>query len=467
MDLLERLISTYEENEDLTIDEVLQTILKHDPAFSELSEMEIVDLKRRFVDYIRSEEERSSYEELRERSHSRDLGPLYDSQIDDISKKDQPSNVVAPSLRRKRPHIKHVEAFINNISVPNSLEELQELFLDGNSAQILVNDVIYDGFTCWTSPKWAKWGDIVLFMHAKTANSTLTRLRTQVRTQLDPDSSEAIQFEKSIADQIAFHKKYGGKIYAIGRVNGVPEKLTIDPIAHYKSNMFCDIGDLFLLDNPIHISKFNSFITISRLSGITPVYGEDYERLKTIISENNDVPEYFRYSYSTPFPHSLVNEKNWMKLGLEYRYSFTLEVQFRQCYVNYLLRRLGDQKTIYMECSCYKANKPVTFVDNVIRIDRKLLPVEIKLNIKAESDLEGQCEQYCKLDNIVLSKNAKQPVNMKNLIDDRVLVIDTFAVYMFFLKDRNIKFLCDLDELKSEKDIQLLKNKVLQCIRNT
>ena len=43
--------------------------------------------------------------------------------------------------------------------------------------------------------------------------------------------------------------------------------------------------------------------------------------------------------------------------------------------------------------------------------------------IKAESDLEGQCEQYCKLDNIVLSKNAKQPVNMKSVIDDRVLVI--------------------------------------------
>ena len=296
----------------------------------------------------------------------------------------------------------------------------------------------------------------------KFCNSTLTSLRTQVRKQLDPESSDAIQFEKSIADQLAFHKKYGGRIFAIGRINGVPEKMTVDPIAHYKSNMFCNINDLFLLDNPIHISEFNSFITISRLSGITPVFGENYDKLKAIISENNDVPEYFQYSYSTPFPHALVNEKNWMKLGLEYRYSFTLEVQFRQCYVNYLLKRLGDQKTIYMECPCYKGDKPITFVDNVIRINRKLLPVEVKLNINAESDLEGQCEQYCQLDKIVLRKDAKQAVNMNNVIDDRVLVIDTFAVYMFFFKERSIKFIYDLDELKTDIDIQSLKNKVLE-----
>ena len=52
-----------------------------------------------------------------------------------------------------------------------------------------------------------------------------------------------------------------------------------------------------------------------------------------------------------------------------------------------------------------------------------------------------------------------------NVIDDRVLVIDTFAIYMFFLKDHSIKFLYDLDELKSGNDIQLLKYKVLECIR--
>jgi hypothetical protein len=151
-----------------------------------------------------------------------------------------------------------------------------------------------------------------------------------VRAQFDPKSPDAILFEKSIADQLAFHKEYGGKIFAIGRIKSAPERMTVDPNAHFKTNTFCDINGLFLLDNPIHISQFNGFIMISRLSGITPVYGKEYDRLKEIITENNDVPDYFQNSYSTPFPHTLVNEENWMELGLEYRYSFTLEVQFRR-----------------------------------------------------------------------------------------------------------------------------------------
>ena len=467
MSLFERLISAYEENEEMTFDEVLQTVLKQDSAVSGLSEAEIIELKREFANYVRSEEEFCAYEEQRERGFSRNPEPSYNSQFIEKSEKDESSTIAESSVRRRRTHIKHIEAFVNNISVPKSLDELYDYYLDGNDAQILVNDVIYNGSTCWTVPRWAKWGDIVLFMHAKMANSTLTRLRTEVRKQYDPKSPEAIQFEKSIADQLAFHKKYGGRIYAIGRVSGAPEKQTVDPNSHYKSNIFGSVSGLFLLENPIHISEFNSFITISALSSITPVYGEVYDKLKAIIIEKNNVPEYFRNSYSTPFPHSLVDEKNWMKLGLEYRYSFTLETQFRQCYVNYLLKRLGDQKTIYRECACYKGSNPTTFVDNVIRIDRKLLPVEVKLNIDAESDLKGQCEQYCKLDNIVLSKNAKQAVNMNSVVDDKVLIIDTFAVYMFFLKDRSINFLHDLDKLKSDKDIQILKNKVLMYIRGT
>ena len=189
MDLLERLISIYEENEEKTIDEVLQTALKYDPVFSELSEKETVDLKRRFVNYIRSEEERSSYEELRERDRNRNSGLSSVSLSDDTSEKDEQCIIVNSSERRRRPHIKHVEAFVNNISVPKSLDELYKYFLDGNDAQNLVKEVINEGVTCWTSPKWAKWGDIVLFMHSKTANSTLTSLRTQVRKQLDPEDT--------------------------------------------------------------------------------------------------------------------------------------------------------------------------------------------------------------------------------------------------------------------------------------
>ncbi len=70
--------------------------------------------------------------------------------------------------------------------------------------------------------------------------------------------------------------------------------------------------------------------------------------------------------------------------------------------------------------------------------------------------MEGQCEQYCKLDNIVLSKKAVKAVNMNTVIDDKVLVIDT--------KDLSIRFVHDLDEIRSDKDIQEVRNKIIKWI---
>ena len=283
MQLLEYLINAYEETENVTVDEFLSEVLKNDTRFTDLKKEEVVELKRQFLDYVRDSEERRDYEEPSER---------VDASTKDIHFDKLPEELVgstASPRKRKRAHKKYVEAFVNNISVPKTLEELQEYFLNGNDAQSLIEDVNSTGRTCWTVPNWAKRGDIVLFMHTKTANSTLTKLRTQVRARYKPDSSKAKRFERSIADQLTFHKKYGGKIYTFGRVNGKPQKMEVDPLIHSKSNIFCDIDNLFLLDNPIDISEFNSFIMISRQGGITPIFGSAYERLKEIICEKNIV----------------------------------------------------------------------------------------------------------------------------------------------------------------------------------
>lgn len=301
-------------------------------------------------------------------------------------------------------------------------------------------------------------------MHAKTAKSHLTRMRTEVRTFLLPESTKAQQLERAISEQIDFYHKYGGKIFAIGRISGKPEQEELIPSLHFKSRIFCDVNGLYLLDSPIDISEFNHFLKISGLSAVTPVYGKTFEELKALIAERNDVPEYFLKSYSTPYPHSEVSWETWMKLGLEYRNSFTLEAQFRQCYVDYLLKKMGDQKTIYMECACHKGTNPVTFVDNVIRIGRKLLPVEVKLNIQLERDLAGQCEQYCALDELVLSQKPERRARKQDVVSNRVLIIDTYAVYMFYLEDKRIEVLFDLGELESGEDIRQLRRIVLDQI---
>ena len=183
MRYLEYLIDAYESSEEMSIDEILSIVLKD----ADLSIEESIELKRQFFAYIEEAETADRHDEYEEWKWEKN-GIFTDN----------PPPDKGTSHRKKRPHKKYVEAFINNISVPKSLEELSEFFMDGNDAQNLIRETMDFGKTNWSAPRWAKRGDIVLFMHAKTANSTLTRLRTIVRNQFDPNSSEAKRFEHAI-----------------------------------------------------------------------------------------------------------------------------------------------------------------------------------------------------------------------------------------------------------------------------
>lgn len=111
------------------------------------------------------------------------------------------------------------------------------------------------------------------------------------------------------------------------------------------------------------------------MSGITPVFGTEYRKLKDIICRYNEVPMYFRQSDATPMPLAKINKENWMKLTAEFRHAFFLECQFRTYFVDYLLHALSDRATIFKECRCVKQGIPASFVDNIIWFNGKLLPV--------------------------------------------------------------------------------------------
>ena len=451
MALLEKLISCYESNEDMSIDTALKTVLENNPEYESLDKEAAIELQRSFIEYIRYANESERFNERIEQGYLRSI---------DAEPTEAFLNSYVPQEKRKT-HKRYVEAFIDNVSAPRSLAELKEFYLDGNDAQMLLRDLDTTDTTCWTSPRWAKHGDIVLFMHAKTARTHLTRIKTEIGETYPEGSSERAELLAAVDKQIDFHSKYGGKIYVVGRISGKPHKEDVPVGLHNKSNIFCDIDDLFYLERPIDLSEFNGFIKLNSMGAITPVFGTEYDRLKKMITDYNEVPDYFKYSFSTPFPHNTVNEENWIKLGLEYRYSFNLEIQFRSCYVNYLLRELGDRKTIYRECACVKGKNPASFVDNVIYINKRYLPVEIKLNIKAEADLPGQCEKYSMLDRLILDTKTKREARITDVIKDKVLVIDTFGIYMFDAHTKEVKGFYDLNELTSKEKVLELKNTII------
>lgn len=81
--------------------------------------------------------------------------------------------------------------------------------------------------------------------------------------------------------------------------------------------------------------------------------------------------------------------------------------------------------------------------------------------MKYDGNLEGQCEQYCTLDKLVLDKKTSRTAKMEDVIRNKVLIIDTYAIYMFYLDSGRIDVLYDLDDLQSSQDIEDARNTIL------
>ena len=358
-----------------------------------------------------------------------------------------------------------VQAFINNISFPKTLDELE--FFATEHGEFNVEDVLYEDPVIWTVPRWAKINDVVFFMHSKTSISTITHLRTELNRMKSDYSDERYSLLMEwINKGLALYKQYGGKIFAIGRVSGAPEyddDVMEDPEDsqfHWKSKVYAEISDIAVLPNPVDISQFNSFIMVSRQSGITPVLGREFGKLREVIQENNPIPRYFEKSISSAIPLSRITRDNWMTIPKEYRRRFVLEAQFRSFYVDFLLADLGDRKTIFKECRCIKAGMADSFVDNMIFLNGKYLPVEVKLSVYTQHDLKGQVAKYC-YDDMIMAKDRKLLPEM--VYRNRVLIIDTEAVFMY---DADTDVLEEeffvLDSLVDKTSVQTLKREIIQ-----
>ncbi|MDE5892721.1 MAG: hypothetical protein K2H45_07365, partial [Acetatifactor sp.] len=220
----------------------------------------------------------------------------------------------------------NVQAIINNISFPKSIDEL-EWFIKEHGC-FNVEDVLYDEIIEWTVPKWILPNDIVFFFHAKTAIQIIRRLENELVKNKEMYDYGILMDGLRHARKL--YDLYGGKIFAVSRVIGAPFYVEEEgELVHWRGRIYAKIGDIQILENPVDISNFSDFIMISRQSAITAVLGENFEKLKKIVSAFNKVPNYFLDSKANPIPLNTINNKNWLKLTQEYRRSFFLEIQFR------------------------------------------------------------------------------------------------------------------------------------------
>ena len=258
-------------------------------------------------------------------------------------------------------------------------------------------------------------------------------------------------------------EKYGGKIFAVGIVDSVPE-INHDALTGEgrRNPVFANFNHVALLEHPIDIKEFRGYITISRQGAITPVLGDAFERLKSVIIRDNKVPDEFKNAVAFPVSLASVNDDNWMVIAGMHRRRFTLESQFRAYYVDRFLKTLCGNRRLYRECICYnEVRNSRPRVDNVILLGGKYLPVEVKLNVRIENDIKKQCASYCEIEGCAL--NTQYTV-LGDEMYQKVLVIDTSYIYLYNHIDASFKVLQSLDDIKSKEDVESFRDALISIL---
>lgn len=367
-------------------------------------------------------------------------------------------------LRFKRA-TRSVQAFVTNNTLPQDFDDFFQYLVLGYIypvEQLIYNDGVPEE---WTAPKWCREDDVVFFMFATRAKTNLSRARTEYRQlyrdQFDEESQNAI--EETFDYLYDLHRKYGGKIFAIGRVSGASfygGSVEDGRDVHWKSTIYAPVSDIYQLERPVDISEFRDFLTISRVGTITPVMGSAFHQLKTLIMRHNEVPDYFAMSDGTPTPLMSINEENWVEINNDYRHSYFLEHQFRVYYVDHFLRLLGDTKSFFSESVCVSDVSDNSRVDNVIKFFGRYLPVEVKLNVRGEQDLPGQCRKYCRLKTIEL----RRPTDGSVCYADHVLVIDTKALYLYSYETHSVTEIKSLDDFRCPADVLAFREELRRLL---
>ncbi len=365
----------------------------------------------------------------------------------------------------------YIQSFIANYSVSKTLDEALdqwERFGTADSIEELHREYYESDLRCiWSVPRWAKIDDLVLLMETVSSQQHINRMTKELYDYGHEIYSlrDYKSLIKSLVHSQEYYDEVGGCIFGIARIAGNPQNDVNDEEyeRHWRSNIYSQFKDLFILDRCIPFERFKGFIEISKQSTITPVFGEEFKTLKQIILEyNKEVPNWFVECEADPIPLSKINMDNFMDVSGRYRRSFFLESQFRTYYVNYLLRVLSDIKTIYRECECVKknnSNKKHPRIDNIIQYNGKYLGVEVKLNVNIEPDLIGQLNKYYNADEIKITDN--KVINKKE-IHNGILVIDTEHIYYF--DGTELNNILSLDMIKSLLDIKDAKKKIDNAI---
>ena len=354
-----------------------------------------------------------------------------------------------------------VQAFINSIALPSTIEDLL-YYMTENEKLLDPEQILLNSSEVWSVPRWCKKGDIVLFMTTVSSIQAISHIRAEIKRlkeHLQPSDYRLLNY--GVMREESFYDRYGGRIFAVGKVAGNIEKVSGD------KRVYARVDDIVLLEQPLHYDQFKEKVPVSKGGSITPVYSDKYSLLKDKMAQLNTLPGYVLKSRSEPIRESSINRENWLEVARNYRFHYTLEEQFRKAFVDYLLKDISDSRKIYAECYCKNKNGQWGYIDNVVIFNGKYLPVEVKLNVDLEANLIGQVSKYCSLSMLNLTHDQALADPGNEAYSDKVIIIDTFGIYLYDDKVHDYQKIYDFFSLVSKEDLKSIREIISVSISGT
>ncbi len=188
-----------------------------------------------------------------------------------------------------------------------------------------------DESVTWTAPRWMTQGDLLFFYHTKTARQKIARLQSEVdeiARSLDLGTAcggfESNDANRRTMTEVArllgratkLSDKFSGSILACAEVTGPSAYHDDEDLErHFSSRSFAPLGRVRVFERPLPSDEFVGLVKIGQGTPNTPLYEEQFNGIKRLLSKHNDLPDFLRGARIAEEGFRDVTAENWPSIA--------------------------------------------------------------------------------------------------------------------------------------------------------
>lgn len=364
--------------------------------------------------------------------------------------------------------VRHIQSCIVSVSFPETLDGVLNMVKGNKSVakwatdlDMLLNFRLEDE-VFWTAPKWLTQGDLIFFYQTK---------RAKIRTaKLLADAREKFPRKRSLINLLERAKEnadlYAGSIFACASVAGAT-RLFEKQEKHFVSRLFAPLKEVYVLGHPLRQEAFNDYVKIG-LSTITPIYEREFNGIKKLLEERDDVPPFLQDAALGDKTFKNANVGNWRSVSCQPDTKFIHEAQLRSYLIDFFLGEIKDIGTpLLEECECFRDKAKTGRADYFIKVGGRWIPVEAKLDISREKNLLIQAGKYMNISSFSPAKGTYRNQRLEVSSIPLCLILDQAGIYFISRKGRFIKSGIGKPRWKREKFTEDVASKIREEIKKS